>query len=124
MVFMVLLNDKNKHFFDKKNNLNIQNSKNDEITNNNYDSLLNKEEIYKDIDKLKNVLLKNIYTLAYSKLNSKIDKKMINYFTNEIIINYKINKNENKLRLFGQEFCEKNKNKCKIIINNEKKRIK
>ena len=31
---------------------------------------------------------------------------------------YKINNNENKIRIFGKTFVENNKNKCRIIYNN------
>ena len=42
---------------------------------------------------------------------------------NEITINYKINKEDKKLKLFGRIFIENNKNNCYIIIENKKMEI-
>ena len=64
-------------------------NKNDEIKNN--------YVLDKDIVKLKDVLIKEIYNLAYSKLNDKINNKIKKYLGNEIIIKYKIDKNEKKM---------------------------
>ena len=77
----------------------------------------------KDIDKVKNMLIKEVETLAYNQLNNKNHKDLNNSFANEIIIDYKIDTNKNNIRLFGKEFCGKNKNKCTIIINNKKKEL-
>ena len=67
------------------------------------------QKIIEDIEKLKN---KN------SKLEtiSDIYKNMI--IDNEIILNYKIDK-EHKIRIFGDIFVSKNKNNYQIIINNK-----
>ena len=93
-------------------------NKNDEIKNN--------YVLDKDIVKLKDVLIKEIYNLAYSKLNDKINNKINKYLGNEIIIKYKIDKNEkknDKIRLFGHEFFKRNKCNCKLTINNEMKEL-
>ena len=42
---------------------------------------------------------------------------------NEIAIIYKIDNNDKKIKLFGKPFIEKNKNNCKIIIDNKEKEI-
>jgi len=36
---------------------------------------------------------------------------------------YKINKDENEVRIFGKKFVKINKFKCQIIINNKKKEL-
>ena len=38
---------------------------------------------------------------------------------NEINIMYKVD-NNNKIKLFGEDFVERNKNNCQIIINGKK----
>jgi len=38
---------------------------------------------------------------------------------NEILIKYKINKDDYKIRIFGYSFYKKNKNKCKFIYEGE-----
>ena len=93
------------------------------IENYDYVKIINRVEESKNkqkLDKNKN-MLKNaeIYDLSYNKQNSLINERNDNYLTNEIMITYKIDEKEDRLRLFGKEFFEKNKNKCKIIINNE-----
>ncbi len=74
-------------------------------------SNLNKynQKVIEDIEKLKN---KNNKLKAISNLY----KNMI--IDNEIILNYKIEK-EHKIRIFGDKFVNKNKNKYQIIINNK-----
>ena len=39
---------------------------------------------------------------------------------NELTIIYKINKNDNKIKIFNDDFVKNNKGNCKIIINNNK----
>ena len=93
----------------------LRKGKNDEIKNN--------YVLDKDIIKLKDVLIKEIYNLAYKY--DKINTKINNYLENEIIIKYKIDKNEknDKIRLFGHEFFKRNKYNFELIINNEKKEL-
>ena len=85
--------------------------------NKNYQLLMNinnlnkyNQKIIEDIEKLKNKnnKLETIYALY---------KNMI--IENEIILNYKIEK-EHKIRIFGDKFVNKNKNNYQIIINNKK----
>ena len=55
-------------------------------------------------------------------IGSYVPKKYL--YNNEFFKNklsrmiYKINNNENKIRIFGKTFVENNKNKCRIIYNN------
>jgi hypothetical protein len=43
---------------------------------------------------------------------------------NIIIIKYKINKNEKKIKIFNIDFVNNNKDKCKIIYNNKEMELK
>ena len=67
------------------------------------------KKIIEDFEKLKN---KNNKLEAFSDLY----KNMI--IDNEIILRYKIEK-ENKVRIFGEIFVNKNKNNYRVIINNK-----
>ena len=53
-----------------------------------------------------------------NKDNDKLNKNTIN----EMIIIYKI-EGENRIKLFGEDFINKNKNNCKIIIENKEQDI-
>jgi len=84
--------------------------------NKNYQLLMNinnlnkyNQKIIEDIEKLKNKKNK-------SETISDLYKNMI--IDNEIILNYKIEK-EHKIRIFGDKFVNKNKNNFQIIINNK-----
>ena len=39
---------------------------------------------------------------------------------NEFLIEYKINEDDRKIRLFGRQFVSRNGNKCKLVIDNKK----
>jgi len=45
-------------------------------------------------------------------------------FQDEMIIRYKINKNEKEIRIFNNNFINNNKNKCKIIYEDKEYEIK
>ena len=45
---------------------------------------------------------------------------MKNKFNDSIIINYKIGKNDTKIKIFGENFVKNNKNNCHIIYKNKK----
>ena len=45
-------------------------------------------------------------------------------YIDEIIIRYKINKNENEIKIFGSDFIKNNKDKCKIIYEEKEYEIK
>ena len=51
--------------------------------------------------------------LNINKVKSK------NHSKNEIIIKYKINKNDNKIKLFGKLFVIHNKKNCKIMCEDK-----
>ena len=66
---------------------------------------------------IKNDIIKNIL----QEKNEIRKKEQINAKDiNELIIIYKINKQENKVQIFGTNFVQYNKNKCKLIYNKEK----
>ena len=44
---------------------------------------------------------------------------MENIKNNEILLRYKVNYKDNKIKLFGKKFVEKNKKSCKIIIDSK-----
>ena len=78
--------------------------------------------IEKDLDSIKkaiNAFITKDDTLSYSKQNTKIILNNNNHSKNVIKITYRIKENKNKIRLFGKEFYERYKNKCKITINDE-----
>ena len=62
--------------------------------------------------------------IANTKIN-KIENKIkdINKNLNELTIIYKIDKNDKRIKLFGEKFIENNKNNCKIIIDNKEEEI-
>ena len=84
---------------------------------NNYQSIKNILNLKPD--NLKNKLNNFFVEDAKNKIKYLIDN-YINY-KNEMTVIYKINKNENEIRLFGKKFIENNKFKCHIIINNKNK---
>ena len=61
-------------------------------------------------------------------INNKFKKIMDIYYKmeyqNEMIIRYKINKNEKEIRIFGDNFIYNNKNKSKIIYKEKENRNK
>ena len=103
-------------YYKIKNNMinNIENK------NRNYEEIYNlvknsnNDYILKDINKIINEISIN------NKFNNIMDLyEKMNYDErdNEITMIYKINKNENSIRIFGSKFVENNKDKCKIIYN-------
>jgi len=97
-----ILNDIINNYNKKKVNYEILYSINN-IYNNN---------ILKDIDDIINDnninnKFKKIYDI-YDIMNKK--------YINKLKINYKIDKNKNRIRIFGYDFVKNNKEKCKIII--------
>ena len=63
-----------------------------------------------------------INEITNEKANSKFNETL-NTYGNEISIIYKINNNDKKIKLFGKEFIENNRNNCKIIIDNKEQEI-
>ena len=62
--------------------------------------------------------------LEKPKIINKIENKIKDNKLNEITIKYKIDKDDNKIRIFGKDFIKNNKNKCKIIIEGKEEEIK
>ena len=94
--------------------------KNYETKNRNYEIILNIEEILKN----------NIKHYIQSYKNNDILNIYNQMFQNEINLIYQIKKeneeeeneeeiDEGKIRIFGKEFVNNNKNNCKIIYNNQ-----
>ena len=78
--------------------------------------------IIKDIDEIINTnddlnKFKLIYQI-YKKMTIK-EKSLPMNSKNDINIEYKITNKNNKVKIFGREFVDNNKNICQIIINNK-----
>ena len=86
-----------------------------EIKNRNYNILKNINEInnniIKDIKEINNNINNKIYKILkiYNKMKPIIDINII----------YRIDKEDEKLRLFGDEFVKNNQKKCKLLIDNK-----
>jgi hypothetical protein len=82
----------------------------------NYEILYNIKNIYnKDIyEDINNIINENNINNKFKKINDIYDK-MNNKYINKIKIKYKIDKEE-VIKIFGPEFVENNKEKCKIRI--------
>ena len=80
-----------------------------------------KEEFVKMKDSyekdLKIIKEKNLNNIKKFENYLKILDKRINYEENEISIIYKINENENYVKIFDEEFVKQNKTSCKILYN-------
>jgi len=94
-----------------------------EKNNRNYEMLLNKREI-NDNNNIKNDIKEIIND---DNINNKF-KKIIDIYNkmelDEIIIRYKINKNDKEIKIFDSDFIENNRNKCKIIYEGKEYEIK
>ena len=89
----------------------------------NYEMLLNKREINKnDIkDDIKEIINENNINNKFKKIIDIYNKME---YIDEILIRYKINKNEKEIKIFGENFVKKNKDKCKIIYEEKEYEIK
>ena len=100
-----------------------------EIKNRNYINLCNINNIHKNIISVSKDInsIINDYNIDTKIMNIfKIYKKMENLSEEDdeldddlISISYKIDINENEVKIFGNEFVQNNKNICKLIYNNE-----
>ena len=107
-------------------NMNLYYKINEDIINN-YNSNNRNYEILYNLRKIKeNNIIKDLENVI---MNSNIEKKFYDIFNiyrkmniDEINITYK--PNGKKIRLFGDDFVERNKNNCKMIINGEEKELK
>ena len=91
------------------------------IKNRNYEILYNLNKIKED----------NIEKELENIINSDIKNKFNNIFNiytkmnfDEINIIYKVNEDDNEVKLFDLDFVERNKNKCKIIYEGEEEELK
>ena len=88
--------------------------KNYEINNRNY-------EILQNINEINNIKIKEIKDINNdSNINNKIInilKIYNNMINNEINIIYNINKEDEEIKLFDEDFVKNNKNICKLIID-------
>ena len=80
---------------------------------NNVDEIINNNEIIKDINIIINDNNINNKFNNILDIYNKMSKKYIEE-NNEIIIIYKINKNDNSIKIFDSEFVNNNKKICKI----------
>ena len=102
------INDKICGILELSNNINEEN-----IENNNY-NILENIPIKIEVNKIK----------EENNFNVINDNNFLNKGKNEMTINYNINNNQNIIKLFDNNFVKNNKDKCYLIINNEKKELK
>ena len=118
---------------------NIKNNFNDYLININYKykeytkiyeyliKYINNLSNYESIVSLNNFKIKNLLKDMKNFLNKDEKSQMKELFDsydnikNELTIIYCANKNNQKIRLFGDNFMKNNKNNCIIYINNKKK---
>ena len=87
----------------------------------NFQTLNNQEFIYNNEEDLVNIInSKNIENQLINIL--KTYQKMTKYEFS-LIIKYKINNNDKKLKIFGEDFVKINKENCSIIINNQESEL-
>ena len=82
-------------------------------------NLDNNQIIQKDIEEIKDIISEN---KVYSNLVEK--EKNENKKKDKIIISYKINSFKRDIKLFNNQFIEKNKNKCYIIIDDKEEELR
>ena len=63
------------------------------------------------------LIIKSRRNQNIQNMHYKICEKTMGRNLNEIHIKYRIKENNNKYRIFGMNFVEKNYNNCKIILN-------
>ena len=88
------------------------------------DYLYNYESIKNILDFKSKELISEI-NYYFSNEKNKLKNIMNRYenIKNEINIIYNIKDDKKKIRIFGKEFVENNKNNCYLLINNEKYEI-
>ena len=88
-----------------------------------YEMLLNKKEINNNNIKndIKGIINDNNINNKFRKIIDIYNKME---YKDEIIIRYKINKNEKKIKIFDCDFIENNRDKCKIIYQGKEYKIK
>ena len=84
---------------------------------------------YETIKNILNFKLEYLNKKIKNFLNETIENKIkimneqLYNLKNEIMIDYNIDKNDEKIILFGENFVEKNKNKCYLLIKNNIKEL-
>jgi len=63
---------------------------------------------------MKKILIFNIINI-YNKINKENELENTTKSKNEILIKYLIEKDDKEINIFGEEFVENNKDKCKYI---------
>ena len=92
----------------------------------NYEMLLNKKEINNNNDiknDIKEIINDNNINNKFKKIID-IYNKMEYIDDDEIIIRYKINKNDKEIKIFDNEFIKNNRDKCQIIYEGKEYEIK
>ena len=81
-----------------------------------------KDKKYKKNDFYTFNLEKEEINEKYIKYKKEVEEKF-NKINNQIIILYKINRNKNFIRIFGNEFVKNNKNICKLILYDKEQEL-
>ena len=68
----------------------------------------------------KELIIKYRNKKRFSEIYDKICENTMSINLNEIHIKYKIKREDNKIRIFGDKFIYHNYNNCKIVWNNKK----
>ena len=94
--------------------ININNDSNRKV---NYEILYNISKIYDNniLEDLNDIINDDNINNKFKKIKNIYDKMTIKHIKS-LNIEYKINKNQNIIRIFGSKFVKNNKDKCKIII--------
>ena len=71
----------------------------------------------------KELIIKYRSKKVYKDIYDKICENTMGINLNEIHIKYKIKKEDNKIRIFGNKFIHMNYNNCKIVINGKEKEL-
>jgi len=109
------------------NKMNIYYKINEDMINNYNIKNINYEILY-NLNKIKeNNIEKELENIINSDIESKFNK-VLNIYTkmnfDEINILYKVNEDDNEVKIFDSSFVERNKNKCKIIYEGKEEELK
>ena len=94
-----------------------------DLKKNNYQILYNLESIYHIyhidfFDNLNDIINDKNFKNKFKKIYD-IYEKMLAQYINKLKIKYKINRDENEIKLFGSQFVNNNMKNCKILIDNK-----
>ena len=95
---------------------------------NNYNIKKRNYEILYNLNKIKeNNIEKELENIIKSDIKSKLNN-IFDIYTNmnfdEINIIYKVDENDNEIKLFDSDFVERHKNKCKLIYEGQEEELK